>query len=340
VLPDTPGVVQTRRKAFQKAKAALSEQATEFEEMHQSMADMQIIPSSVADPTDSQLVSHGPLWTSSKKRKSSSSHDEELPDHGHPIPDGLQATQAEILAKTEVQMGQRCVVLKEDDIGSWWCHKMAMAGHTLCDHHRGLQRQEDGKTSLSPNPGSSSIAPEVQTRVQCGHSHKSKDGTRSSQCSRIAMTGHRLCEHRKQSLREERKDHQRADAQQGKQGATMNLQHNQDDSSILVLPESHPNLDQSSLSLHPKSTTISSPISWEAAKNVEKPASGVSNHDDDSDGDQLVKNVPKRHHVAARKTAANVGPLKSQGLIRTPTTPPLPPLYGIRRKTPVKDTDH
>jgi hypothetical protein len=182
---------------------------------------------------------------------------------------------------------------------------MAMAGHTVCDHHRSLQSlQEDGKTLLSPIPGSPNyltastppIAQDsgVQSRVQCSHSYRLKDGTHSPQCSTFAMKDHWLCEHHKQR-REERKARERADAdaKQVKQRAT-SIHHYNQDSSMIVLPESHTNLDRSSLSLHPKSATISPRISredtsslTEAAKNVDKPATGVSNCADDSNGERL-----------------------------------------------------
>lgn len=174
------------------------------------------MPSSVAGrTTDSQLVSHGRPSTSSRKRKSPSSHDEKLTHRGHPIAGGLQATEAETFAKMAVQTGRRCIVEK-DDTGDWQCSMWAMAGHTVCAVHRSMQG--DGRTSLSSNPGSPkyltastpSIAQdsEDQSGVECGYRLKYEDGTRSPPCRRIVMEYHWLCEQHYQ-LREERKARER-----------------------------------------------------------------------------------------------------------------------------------
>jgi len=73
--------------------------------------------------------------------------------------------------------------------------------------------------------------------------------------------------------------------------------------------------------------------------------SRAENRDDGSNGKQLQQQMPhqmpesvpcRRHHIAAKETAANVGSSNFQGQIWTRATRPLPPHIGVRKNPPVK----
>ncbi|KAG0609613.1 hypothetical protein M758_7G000900 [Ceratodon purpureus] len=344
---------------FQKMQQSLGNmEVTDFSD---SRADYTVIK---ADPAGSQAT-QTPLPT--RKRKSSSDN-EELDTHSKTIRGSLQAMQARIVAQTGVQKGVPCS--RKDDARRWRCPLMAMEGHTLCEHHKTLQlrkrvkKQEESKlarrsggkeTKLTETEPCLTIDKEdivaglggvhaVEALMDLQGRVREGEYVEVVQPRRISL-------------------HDTVDeAEAMEEDATPNLIEEKDSEVFMnnsfetvhtatttttTTPTFNEASRESQISSGGEPDDVHTNVHHERAipgsLNDEPPKGPVNDESSNVIAERLLpqvfKNAPKKRYVAAKKTVVNVDVVKEKSqeretspLIRPPTIPPLPAMYGMRRK--------
>jgi len=225
------------------------------------------------------------------------------------IPGSLKALQAKILAETGVQTGVRCARKdgSNDSARKWQCPLTAMEGHTLCEHHNFLKERKRARYA----------AAKLTKKAA-----KRRGDNRDSNASNSDMglpESHTQFDETPASL------------------PPRPFKSSEKDGAPAYLRTSHKNTRSHDENVdHTESTDTDDHHNAEPAK-----ANSKDNEDVDySNAERLPpKNAPKRWYVAAKKTAAMVDVVKEKSqeretspLIRPPTIPPLPAMYGVRRK--------
>lgn len=213
------------------------------------------------------------------------------------IPGSLKALQARIVAESGgPHSGVRCA-RKDGSVDSarkWQCPLNAMHGHTLCEHHMFLKERKRARYAAAK-----------KKRQQGGDPVTSKSST--TQVDEVMASSpagderHSTGEAERDSMRDPKLS----------RSAVTNEKKLQDDESSDTDEGVIPN---------PKEAK-------ESSSKTEKPLL------------QVFRNAPKKRYIAAKKTASSFVLVKekhiereSSSLIRSPTIPPLPATYGIRRK--------
>lgn len=226
------------------------------------------------------------------------------------IPGSLKALQAKIVAASGVQNGTRCARKdgSNDSARKWQCPLNAMEGHTLCDHHNFLKERKRARYAAAKLTKKAGAKRRGNNKdLNAGNSdtglpegHKQFDEVPASLPPRPLKSSEKdeAPAHLRTSLKDTRSRNEKVDRTEST---------DRDDHHIA-----------------------------EPAKSNSKDGQDA----DDSNAENLQpKNAPKRWYVAAKKTAAMVDMVKEKSqeretspLIRPPTIPPLPAMYGVRRK--------
>ncbi|KAG0565992.1 hypothetical protein KC19_7G029600 [Ceratodon purpureus] len=343
--------VQTRRKTYERTiEAVLNESAVEFQKTQEleeigddpstdelstasrRSSDLHMAALTIVTPPDSATTG-GP----SKKRKSPSLeiHGITIPEpidfrHTGAVPGSLKAMQARIVAETGVQNGARCSRKDGSNHHSkWQCPMMAMEGRSLCQHHNFLserkkarykkaKRQAAGKRSSPPRsrdrerdsqeragvPQKTPVMPQLQD-LNKPPTDSIENEELSNQIDEVPAPTHRIVR-------------TRSDAHTN--GSLAESANN-----VQTTEDMDSETEGGQLPLA-KSRSVNPPIT------VPEP------------GRQSFRSTRKpRMYLAAKKTAEKtpvVAPapgksVKKQSvpLIRPPSIPPLPMLYGVRRKS-------
>lgn len=318
-----------------------------------------------ADPADSQAT-QTPLPTS-RKRKSSSDN-EELDTHSKTIRGSLQAMQARIVAETGVQKGVPCS--RKDDARRWRCPLMAMEGHTLCEHHKTLQlrkrvkKQEESKlarrsggketTLTEAEPCLTTDKEDIVGGLGGVHAVEAlmdlqgrvREGEYLGVVQPRRISFHNTVDEA-EAMEEDAAPNQIEEAESEVFMNSFFKTVHTATNTTTTTPTNNGTSRESQISSDVEPEEVHRNVYHERAipgSLNDVPPKGPGN--DDSNNviaerllPQVFKNAPKKRYVAAKKTVVNVDVVKEKSqeretspLIRPPTIPPLPAMYGMRRK--------
>jgi hypothetical protein len=323
------GVVQPRRISFHNtvdeaeameedaAAASPNELEAESSEFFMNFSSSKAVPTTTT-----------PNGTSSRKSQTPSDGE---PDEAHrnahyerAIPGSLKALQAKILAESGAQSGVRCARKdgSNDSSRKWQCPLDALPGHTLCQHHSLLKERKRARYAAAKKKkdemklaGGPSRGPDTTTAMGLP--------VRTTQFD--ALPAHKSSEKEEESHQEEPMRKSRLKDRSPVADEPIDPDESTDTEDEHVVEPADP-------------TSIPKPTD---------PAAAAAAAADDDDNPvtterllpQVFKNAPKKRYVAAKKTAATVDVVKEKSqeretspLIRPPTIPPLPAMYGVRRK--------
>ena len=318
----------------------------------------------VAAPTIATSPECATIGGPSKKRKSPvvGIHGVDIPEpsdfrHTGAVPGSLKAMQARIVAETGVQSGARCSRKDGSNVHSkWQCPMMAMEGRSLCQHHNFLSerkkarykkaRRQAGAGKKSPPP---SPPPRKREREEGEEEKDSEEKGGSSRKGPMMTQLQDLNKPPRDCMEEEvhkqleevsappdnRIVRTRSDAQANGSDGIMRTRSG--DTLANGSPAESANNAQIT-TVEVDSETEGGHAALAKSKSVNAPSSATEV------GRQPFRSTRKpRMYLAAKKTAEKtsvVAPApgkaakkQSVPLIRPPSIPPLPMLYGVRRKS-------
>ena len=333
------GVVQPRRISFHNT-------VDEAEAMEEDVAPNQVeeegsevfmnYSSKTVDTTTTTTTTTTPTLDGTSRKSQTSSDGE--PDEVHKdvhyeraIPGSLKALQAKILAESGEQSGVRCARKdgSNDSARKWQCPLDALPGHTLCQHHNFLKERKRARYAAAKKK-------KDEMRMVGGQS-RGPDTTTTASNDDMGLPP-RTTEFDALPSRSDR--HKSTEKEEDSHGEELVRKPRlKDRTRSLVADE---------IRYHFDSTDTEDEHIVEPAKRIGiiKPKEPKDLDNDNSNSGsaeklltQVFKNAPKRRYVAAKKTAASVDVVKEKSLeretsplIRPPTIPPLPAMYGVRRK--------